>query len=106
MSIRTTARLTVAVALAAHVAHASLLGPPPVVNPARYRSPSGDYGLNVDPSHRYGEGSGTYRLTHRGQEIWAGERPFTLLQAAVTDEGVVTGYSYDGGVGYLNHEGS
>jgi hypothetical protein len=55
--------------------------PPPLVNPTTYESDSGEYVLEVDPTHMHGEGAAGYRLTHQGQEVWSGERPFTLLGA-------------------------
>ena len=77
---------------------AAQFGPPPVVDPAKYDSPSGEYVLDVDPSHMQGSGAATYRLTHQGRQVWSGERPFTLLDARVTDGGVVAGYAYSSGL--------
>jgi hypothetical protein len=71
---------------------------PPVVNPATYESRSGDYVLEVDPSHRHGRGGASYRLSRGGREVWSGARPFTLLGAAVGEDGVVAGYAYSGGL--------
>src|SRR5262245_48616699 len=76
---------------------ATQVAPPSVLNPKEYVSPSGDYRLRVDPSERYGAGNATYRLTHKGAEVWAGERSFTLLNAHVGDDGTVAGYSYSRG---------
>jgi hypothetical protein len=70
---------------------------PAVVDPATYESRSGEYVLEVDPSHVHGQGPAAYRLTRQGREIWSGPRPFTLLEAAVGDDGVVAGYAYHGG---------
>jgi len=72
--------------------------PPPVVNPATYESRSGEYVLEVDPSDMYGRGGASYRLTRQGQDVWSGGRPFTLLDAGVSDEGVVAGFAYSGGL--------
>jgi hypothetical protein len=68
-----------------------------VLNPKDYDSPSGTYRLRVDPGNRYGAGKATYRLTKGGKEIWSGERPFTLWEAGVTDDGTVAGYAYTRG---------
>lgn len=77
-------------------AHA--FGPfPSILNPRTYRSPSGEYELLVNPTHRYGKGSGWYRLRRNGREIWGGKRPFTMWEAAVADDGTVGGYAYLGG---------
>jgi sugar lactone lactonase YvrE len=70
---------------------------PPVLNPKEYQSPSGAYCLKVDPSNMYGSGKATYRLTHNGKEVWSGERPFTLWEAGVTEDGTVGGYAYSNG---------
>src|SRR5262249_29865711 len=72
--------------------------PPPVVNPATYESRNGEFVLEVDPSHEYGEGEGAYRLTRLGREVWSGTRPFTLLGVAVGDDGVVAGHAYSAGL--------
>ena len=76
---------------------AQFLGPP-VINPARYSSPSGEYVLTVDPEDKYGEGAAAYRLTRHGHQLWARRRPFTLHSAIVTDSGLVGGYGYRGEV--------
>lgn len=90
----------IAGALALGQAHplAAQLALPSVVNPAAYKSRSGVYSLEVDPGQMCGEGGGAYRLLRRGEEVWAGERPFTLLEAAVGDDGTAAGYAYLGGV--------
>src|ERR1051325_11714252 len=77
---------------------AAQLIPPPVVNPATYESRSGKYVLEVDPSQMYGKGGASYRLTRQGQDVWSGDRPFTLLAVGVSDDGVVAGYAYSGGL--------
>ena len=72
-------------------------GPPPTLNPKSYASPSGKYSLLVDPSDLYGRGSGSYRMTNHGREVWSGTRPYTLWEARVTDDGVTGGYAYSNG---------
>ena len=72
----------------------SLPEPPRILNPRSYGSPSGQYALLVDPGDRYGQFGASYRLTKQGREVWSGQRPFTLWEAVVTDDGVVGGYSY------------
>lgn len=64
------------------------------LNPKTYSSPTGQYSLRVDPSSKYGGGEGDYRMTRGGAELWSKKLPFTLWDAAVTDEGVVAGYAY------------
>lgn len=64
------------------------------VDPKTYRSPSGAFELFVDPSEPVGHGSARYRMTRSGSEVWAKELDCTLLEAAVSDEGVVAGYAY------------
>jgi hypothetical protein len=72
-------------------------GPEPILNPTTYLSPSGEYSLFINPDHRYGNGSASYRLTRQDTVVWEGKRPFTLWKAGVTDEGVVAGYGYSAG---------
>ena len=64
------------------------------LNPKGYKSPSGEYELRVDPSTMYGQGEGGYRMTRKGQEVWAKKLPFTLWDAEVLDDGTVAGYAY------------
>lgn len=72
--------------------------PMPPMNPKTYMSPSGEYVLHVDPSDSKGCGSGTYRLTKNSTEVWSGQKPFTLCEAGITDEGTVAGYAYTYGI--------
>lgn len=72
-------------------------GPPPVLNPKTYKSPSGDYSLRVDPSDMYGRNHAGYQLTKSGREVWSAKFPFTMWDAGVTDAGVVGGYAYTHG---------
>ncbi len=69
-----------------------------VLNPTTLTSPSGQYELFVDPGAMNGSGPATYRLTRAGEEVWSGDRPFSLWEAEVTDSGAVVGYAYEGGV--------
>jgi len=46
-----------------------------VLNPKTYKSPSGEYELRVDPSTKYGEGEGHYRMLRGGAEVWAKNFP-------------------------------
>lgn len=71
---------------------------PQPVNLRTYTSPSGEFACVVDPSDLHGRGAATYRLTRKGIPVWSGEKPFTLFEAAVTDTGLVAGYSYSNGV--------
>lgn len=52
-------------------------GPPPVLNPKTYASPSGEFEVMIDPSTMHGQGAGTYRVTRRGKEAWSATHPFT-----------------------------
>ena len=73
---------------------------PTIVDPATYRSRSGEFVLDVDPSHIYGAGAASYRLSRAGRVVWSGERPFTLVYAGVADDGTAAGYAYGNGLGY------
>lgn len=59
-----------------------------------YRSPSGEFELTVDRLRRDGHGPATYRMRRGGADFWERERPFTLLQAVVANDGSVGGSGY------------
>lgn len=71
---------------------------PHVQQPAHYRSPSGLFDLHVRPSTRAGDGPAECTLRRGGVVVWTAEKPYTLFEAAVTDEGVVAGYAYSTGL--------
>ena len=73
-------------------------GPPLILDPRSYSSPSGRFLLEVDPSDRDGSGPGRYRLTREGEELWSGEKPFTFWGAVVAEDGRVAGYGYSEGL--------
>ena len=60
---------------AVSVVLASVMLPPPVINPAKHVSRSGECVLEVDPSEMYGEGKGSYVLRQGDKILWCGERP-------------------------------
>src|SRR4051794_22197077 len=95
---RITAAALVAVASTALPSgvHADMRSPS-VLNPKTYRSPAGAYALTVDPSDMSGKGPASYRLTRGDRVVWDRSLPFTLWDAAVTDDGVVGGYAYTDG---------
>ena len=70
---------------------------PDTVNPKFYTSPSEEYKIHVDPSDIYGRNEAAYRLTKNGAEVWSKTLPITVLEATVTDEGVLAGYGYSNG---------
>src|ERR1700693_4247408 len=72
---------------------------PPVVNPRTYRAPTGRYELTIDPSEVYGCGQASYRLRFADRERWSETLPFTLCEAALTDQGQVIGYGYSSSPG-------
>jgi hypothetical protein len=67
---------------------------PRTISPATYQSPSGAFVCEVDPSDIYGRGPAHYRLRQKGAVVWEGQKPFTLVQAGATEDGVVAGYGY------------
>jgi hypothetical protein len=77
---------------------AARLGPPPILDPKRYESPSARYTLEVDPSDPQGKGPARYRLSLEGKEVWSAERPFTFWDAVVTDDGEAAGFAYSLGI--------
>ena len=74
---------------------------PATLNPASRASPSGEYVLHVDPTDPRGAGPGRHRLDRLEGDgkraLWERTLPFTLWEAAVTDDGVSVGYGYTGG---------
>ena len=68
--------------------------PEPPLHPKTYRSPSGEFSMFVNPSDRQGRGSAEYRLLQGSREVWHGERPFTLRDVRVLDDGTAAGYGY------------
>lgn len=91
-------RLVLAVAVVMVVSNGSRAADHEVLNPATYTSPSGRYEIFVDPSAMEGRGPATYSMKHDGIEIWADQRPYSLWDTRVTDQGAVVGYAYQGGV--------
>ena len=68
--------------------------PQPPLHPRTYHSPSGEFSLFVNPSDRQGRGSAEYRLLKGNTEVWHGERPFTLCDVRLLDDGTAAGYGY------------
>jgi hypothetical protein len=81
-------------------------GPPPILQPKTYLSPSGNYELYVDPSRRDGGGGGSYRMSHDGELVWAKELGVTLWDAGVTDQGLTAGLAYSNGYRDRGADGS
>lgn len=90
--------LTAGLAAGLFIAHAGMAmeGPPPTLNPYTVGSASG-FTLLVNPSDMLGRGPADYRMTRDGRVIWEARLPFTLWEAAVTDDGRVAGYGYTHG---------
>jgi hypothetical protein len=63
------------------------------VDPQTYTSPSGTYALFVNPADRFGTHSASYQFTKGGEAIWSGERPYTLREVVVTDDGISAGWA-------------
>lgn len=76
----------------------AVMSPTPVLDPANYRSPSGEFIVEVDPTDLYGRGAANYRLSRNGKTVWSSEKPFTLYEAGVTDAGIIAGYAYTYGI--------
>jgi hypothetical protein len=68
--------------------------PEPPLHPKTYHSPSGKFSMFVNPSDRQGRGRAEYRLLQGSREVWHDERPFTLRDVRVLDDGTVAGYGY------------
>lgn len=63
------------------------------IDPAVYRSPSGQYKLFVNPADRFGGGSCYYSLSRAGKILWQKQMPYTLFSIVVTDDGSACGYT-------------
>ena len=61
-------------------------GPPPVLDPEIYSSPSGNFSLKVDPSDINDRYSAIYGVTKKGTELWSDKLPFTHWEAGITDQ--------------------
>ena len=72
--------------------------PPPVLDPATYRSLDDRYLLLVDPSEPDGSGPAFYRLTRNGASVWERSLPFTFFDASIGGDGTVAGVSYSRGL--------
>src|SRR5215212_9612748 len=67
------------------------------LGPKTFQSPHQNAKLWVNPSSSEGAGSAYCRLTVGGKILWQRELPFTLVDAAVAEDGRVGGYAYTGG---------
>ena len=75
--------------------------PPEPVEPQSIQSPSGHWVCSIDPSDIYGRGPAQYRVEKDGVVVWSEEKPFTLFEAGMTDDGQLAGYAYtQGEVGF------
>lgn len=64
--------------------------------PTETNSANGVWSLVIDSTTEWGDGAGHYRLERDGTVTWEGTLPFTLYEAAVSDTGVVAGWSWSG----------
>jgi hypothetical protein len=67
---------------------------PSLAQPQEYTSPSSLYTLNVYPLGATFVSPASYRFSKNGQEVWSGEKPYTLRKVAITDDGFVVGVGY------------
>jgi hypothetical protein len=69
-------------------------GPPAILDPKTYTSPSGDYELRVASSDIRGRGEGAFVLTKSGVPVWLGDNPYPLGEAGVTETAAASGSRY------------
>lgn len=69
----------------------------PILQPADFRSPSGEYVWHVDPSERSGAGPATYTLRRNASPTFSGVLELTLRDAKVGDDGTLMGIAYSKG---------
>lgn len=67
------------------------------VDPASYASPSGRYTIDCTPNDSEGIGASVVTCTRDGELVWEADLDFSFWEAAVTDTGIVAGYSYQWG---------
>lgn len=79
---------------------------PPPLQPATWRSPSGTWTLDVDPTSRLGAGESECRASRSGVEVWRRRLPFTLRGGSIDDLGRVAGYAYDKGWNGVGPDGN
>ncbi len=72
-----------------------------ILQPGEFASPSDEFVLFVDPSHRDGAGPASYRMRRGDEVLWERELPITLWTPSVTNDGRVAGFAYS--TGYGNH---
>lgn len=72
------------------------LGPPSIVQPEVYLSPSGKLELAVDPLTRAGRGAAGLRLAWDGELVWERTCDVTPVEARVFEDGSVVGCAYPG----------
>jgi hypothetical protein len=77
---------------------ARALETPQFLNLTTYRSASGRFALEVDPTDPFGRGESQCRLSDNGHEVWKKSLSFTFSKARVTEDGVVVGYGYTEGL--------
>ena len=65
-----------------------------IAQPQVYKSPSEALSLHVRPHDRWGHGGASYRLTKSGEEIWSGDKPYTLRAVSITNAGFAVGVAY------------
>ncbi len=63
------------------------------INTKSYESDSGEYKFVVDPKDRSGWGAAEYRFVHKGETTWTKELPYTLVDAKVSQSGIILGHA-------------
>lgn len=72
-------------------------GSPRIVDPANYRSESGVYFVQVEPTERTGAGASRVRYWKEGKVAWSNEVPFTFVDAHIADDGTLCGVAASAG---------
>ncbi|MBI3818594.1 MAG: hypothetical protein HY286_07890 [Planctomycetes bacterium] len=71
------------------------------IHPRTYKSKNGRYELYINPTVRTGAGPADMRLSLDGKELWKKQLSYTLVNAAVCDNGTTIGYGYTKGTGWF-----
>lgn len=75
----------------------AVMAPAADIQPRTYKSESGEYAWEIDPSDPGAKGPAAYRVLKNGKEVWQGTHDLTLYDAVVDRRGILAGYAYSQG---------
>jgi len=69
----------------------AVMAPAADIQPRTYKSESGEYAWEIDPSDPGAKGPAAYRVLKNGKEVWQGTHDLTLYDAVVDRRGILAG---------------